>query len=80
MQCKIDDVAAALGLYKIRMLGPCCMFASTPEMPAKQQAGVMFTAAKRLSSILAEVGAAGWHRACCTASLKQGAEERIRQG
>ncbi|WIA11522.1 hypothetical protein OEZ85_011633 [Tetradesmus obliquus] len=59
VQCKIDDVAAALGLYKIRMLGPCCMFASTPEMPAKQQAGVMFTAAKRLSSILAEASLPG---------------------
>jgi hypothetical protein len=58
VQCKIDDVAASLGLYKIKMMGhhgPCCMFASTPEMPAKQQAGVMFTAAKRLSSMLAEV-------------------------
>jgi hypothetical protein len=58
VQCKIDGVAASLGLYKIKMMGhhgPCCMFASTPEMPAKQQAGVMFTAAKRLSIMLAEV-------------------------
>jgi hypothetical protein len=60
VQCKIDDVAASLGLYKIKTMGhqgPCCMFASTPEMPAKQQAGIMFTAAKRLSSMLAEVSA-----------------------
>jgi hypothetical protein len=66
VQCKIDDVAATLGLYKIKMMshhGPCCMFASTPEMPPKQQAGVMFAAAKRLSSMLAEVSSL---RASCS--------------
>jgi hypothetical protein len=68
MQCKIDDVAAGLGLYKIKIMGrhgPCCMFASTPEMPAKQQAGVMFTAAQRLSSMLAEVSAVVASRTAC---------------
>ncbi|KAF6264975.1 hypothetical protein COO60DRAFT_1186230 [Scenedesmus sp. NREL 46B-D3] len=75
VQCKIDDVAAALGLYKIKMMGhhgPCCMFASTPEMPAKQQAGVMFSAAKRLSSMLAEVPLPGGETLACQITIHAG--------
>eukprot|EP00775_Hariotina_reticulata_P006217 gene6217-6453_t len=57
-QCKIDDIASGLGLYKIKVLGSrgtSCMFAISPDMTPKQQAHIMFDAAKELRKVLAKV-------------------------
>lgn len=58
VQCKIDDIASGLGLYKIKVLGTrgtSCLFAISPDMTPKQQAHIMFDAAKELRAVLGKV-------------------------
>lgn len=61
LQCRIDDIAGRLGLYKIKMMGqqgPSCMFTISPDVPPKQQADVLLTAAHMLRTTIAQVSAA----------------------
>ncbi|KAF8070908.1 Ighmbp2 [Scenedesmus sp. PABB004] len=57
VQCAVDDVAAAAGLYKIKGPGPApsCLFTVSPDMPPKQQADVMLGAAQQLRALLGKV-------------------------
>lgn len=58
VQCKIDDVAGRLGLCKMKIMGqfgPSCMFTISPDMPPKQQADVLLTAAQLLRATLSKV-------------------------
>lgn len=59
IQCRMDDIASSLGLYKIKILSndnQTCLFAISPDMPSQQQAEVMLHAAQQLRDTLSQVG------------------------
>lgn len=58
VHCTMDDIASSLGLFKVKVLSndsQTCLFAISPDMPGRQQAEVMLTAAQQLRDVLSQV-------------------------
>lgn len=58
VHCTMDDIANSLGLFKVKVLSndsQTCLFAISPDMPGRQQAEVMLTAAQQLRDVLSQV-------------------------